>query len=143
MPREPLPNTVPAAAMRRANTRAGRAEGPSGGGRTPLRAGRPQPEAGGNSERRGSTLEAVMSEIKDAGPRIVAGVDGSASAREALRWAIRQAELTSASVDAVTAWEYPAAYGGYGMAPVGVADDVDFAGFAEKTVTEEVAAAAG
>jgi nucleotide-binding universal stress UspA family protein len=88
-------------------------------------------------------LEAVMSEIKDAGPRIVAGVDGSASAREALRWAIRQAELTSASVDAVTAWEYPAAYGGYGMAPVGVADDVDFAGFAEKTVTEEVAAAAG
>jgi hypothetical protein len=41
------------------------------------------------------------------------------------------AELTGGSVDAVIAWEYPA-YGGYGMAPVGVSD-VDFAGWAEKT----------
>jgi len=71
----------------------------------------------------------------------VAGVDGSPSARSALRWAIRQAELTGGSVDAVIAWEYPAAYGGYGMAPVGVSD-VDFAGWAEKTVADEVAAAA-
>ena len=74
-------------------------------------------------------------------PRIVAGVDGSSSARSALHWAIRQAELTGGSVDAVIAWEYPAAYGGYGMAPVGVSD-VDFAGWAEKTVADEVAAAA-
>jgi len=62
-----------------------------------------------------------MSESKDTGPRIVAGVDGSASAREALRRAIRQADLTGGSVGAVISWEYPAAYGGYGMAPAGAA----------------------
>ena len=49
-----------------------------------------------------------------AGPRIVAGVDGSPSSMSALRWAIRQAALTGAAVDAVTAWEYPAEAGGYG-----------------------------
>ena len=37
------------------------------------------------------------------------GVDGSESSRDALRWAIEQARLTSASVDAVMAWRYPAA----------------------------------
>jgi nucleotide-binding universal stress UspA family protein len=43
--------------------------------------------------------------------RIVVGVDGSDSSKAALRWAIRQAKLTGGSVDAVTAWHYPAAYG--------------------------------
>ena len=41
------------------------------------------------------------------GPRIVAGVDGSESSISALRWAIRQAGLTDAAVDAVIAWHYP------------------------------------
>ena len=40
-------------------------------------------------------------------PRIVAGVDGSESSAGALRWAIRQAGLTGATVDAVIAWHYP------------------------------------
>ena len=35
--------------------------------------------------------------------RIVVGVDGSASSKAALGWAIRQAELTGAVVDAVVA----------------------------------------
>jgi len=35
---------------------------------------------------------------------IVAGVDGSVSSREALRWAARQAELTGARVKAVMTW---------------------------------------
>jgi nucleotide-binding universal stress UspA family protein len=43
--------------------------------------------------------------------RIVVGVDGSNSSKAALRWAIQQAKLTGGSVDAVTAWHYPAAYG--------------------------------
>jgi len=43
--------------------------------------------------------------------RIVVGVDGSDSSKAALRWAIRQAKLTGSSVDAVTAWHYPPAYG--------------------------------
>ncbi len=48
-----------------------------------------------------------------AGSRIVAGVDGSPSSISALRWAIRQAGLTGAAVDAVIAWHYPASAGGY------------------------------
>ncbi|MFF9481868.1 universal stress protein [Streptomyces sp. NPDC014733] len=46
--------------------------------------------------------------------RIVVGVDGSESSRAALAWAVRQAELTHATVNAVTAWEYPPLYGSLG-----------------------------
>lgn len=46
------------------------------------------------------------------GQTIVVGVDGSEASTEALRWAVRQAELTEASVRAVIAWEFPAAWGG-------------------------------
>jgi nucleotide-binding universal stress UspA family protein len=45
--------------------------------------------------------------------RIVVGVDGSPASLDALRWAVGQASLTGAVVEAVTAWQYPAAYGGY------------------------------
>lgn len=45
------------------------------------------------------------------GHRIVVGVDGSPSSKAALRWAIHQAQMTGTSVDAVTAWRYPATYG--------------------------------
>jgi nucleotide-binding universal stress UspA family protein len=41
------------------------------------------------------------------GARIVAGIDGSQSSVSALRWAIAQAALTGAAVDAVIAWRYP------------------------------------
>ena len=63
--------------------------------------------------------------------RIVVGVDGSEGSREALRWAIRQAELTGAALDAVIAWQYPAFFG---WAPVG-AGDADFAKIAGETLT--------
>ncbi len=43
--------------------------------------------------------------------RIVVGVDGSAPSKAALAWAIGQARLTGAEVEAVIAWDYPAAYG--------------------------------
>ena len=62
--------------------------------------------------------------------RIVVGVDGSESARAALAWAIGQAELTGASVDAVIAWHYPVVVGGAPFAPIGVLMDVDFQGAA-------------
>ncbi|AEW98072.1 MULTISPECIES: universal stress protein [Streptomycetaceae] len=48
-------------------------------------------------------------------PRIVVGVDGSASSRAALTWALRQAELTGAVVEAVLAWQPPDAW--YGLVP--------------------------
>ncbi len=53
-----------------------------------------------------------------AGPRIVAGVDGSPPSINALRWATHQAELTGGTVDAVIAWEFPLGAGGLGWAPV-------------------------
>lgn len=43
--------------------------------------------------------------------RIVVGVDGSQWSKAALAWAVRQAELTGAVVEAVTAWELPATSG--------------------------------
>jgi nucleotide-binding universal stress UspA family protein len=45
--------------------------------------------------------------VDGADERIVVGVDGSEASRAALRWAVRQADLTGATVVAVTAWEYP------------------------------------
>ena len=51
------------------------------------------------------------------GGRIVVGVDGSESSDAALAWAVRQAGLTGARIDAVSAWQIPATYGlGYAMA---------------------------
>jgi len=64
--------------------------------------------------------------------RIVVGVDGSAGAAHALRWAARQARYDGATLEAVTAWQYPAFFG---WAPVG-ADSADFGSIAEKTLHE-------
>ena len=66
--------------------------------------------------------------------RIVVGVDGSASSKAALAWAIGQAQLTGAVVEAVTAWEFPNSYG-Y-PAPI---LNVDFAELATETVTHAIA----
>src|ERR1035437_4036718 len=43
-------------------------------------------------------------------PLIVVGVDGSVGSREALQWAVAQAELSGAAVQAVMAWRLPEAY---------------------------------
>jgi nucleotide-binding universal stress UspA family protein len=43
--------------------------------------------------------------------RIVVGVDGFESSKAALRWAIRQAKLTGAAVEAVIAWHVPVGTG--------------------------------
>jgi nucleotide-binding universal stress UspA family protein len=77
------------------------------------------------------------------GSRIVAGTDGSPSSMAALRWAIRQAELTGAAVDAVIAWHYPVPTGGYGWAPTGMATSFDFRENAEKVLAEAINAASG
>jgi nucleotide-binding universal stress UspA family protein len=39
--------------------------------------------------------------------RIVVGIDGSESAVAALRWAIEEARLRGATIDAIDAWNYP------------------------------------
>ena len=67
--------------------------------------------------------------------RIVVGVDGSQSSMAALRWAIRQAKLTGACVDAVAVWRYPT---GYGWAPS--VTEIDFEGEAKKSLAEAIGA---
>ena len=43
-------------------------------------------------------------------PVIVVGVDGSEPSQDALRWAVRQAELTGAEVRVLMAWHLPEIY---------------------------------
>ena len=75
-------------------------------------------------------------------PRIVAGVDGSPSSISALRWAIRQAGLIGAAVDAVIAWHYPVMVGGgYGVAPMVTAGGFDFRENAEKVLADAISTA--
>jgi len=63
--------------------------------------------------------------------KIVVGVDGSIPSKSALTWAITQARLTGATVEAVIAWEFPVSYG----YPVPVAPNVNF----EETAAEVLA----
>jgi nucleotide-binding universal stress UspA family protein len=76
----------------------------------------------------GSVTEHVLSEAScpvavvhdttlDQKHRIVVGLDGSDCSRRALAWAIRQATLTDATVDAILAWEWTPMYGVYPFGP--------------------------
>ena len=72
--------------------------------------------------------------------RIVVGVDGLSSSKAALAWAVDQARLTGASVEAVIAWHYPVVVGGIPFAPMGVVDSPDYAEFAMKVLSDAIAA---
>lgn len=48
-----------------------------------------------------------MTALRPTVRRIAVGVDGSDASARALEWAVRQADLTGASVEVVTAWEWP------------------------------------
>jgi nucleotide-binding universal stress UspA family protein len=77
-------------------------------------------------------------------PRIVVGVDGSSSSLEALRWAVRAARIAGGSVDAVTAWEYPAGVGGFGWSPGAAFESgADMASTASDTLRTAVGAVMG
>jgi len=71
---------------------------------------------------------------QDGEHRIVVGVDGSASSRAALAWAVKQARLTGAAIEAVIAWDYPATYG----YPITVASEVSYEDLAAKVLAEAV-----
>ena len=66
-------------------------------------------------------------------PRIVVGVDGFESSKAALRWAIHQAKLTGAVVDAVTTWHIPP---GAGLVPA--VDMPDYQDDARIVLTEAI-----
>ena len=59
-----------------------------------------------------------MTENTNTSRRIVVGVDGSAGSKTALRWAMNQARLSGANLEAVASWQDPVVYGyGFGYAP--------------------------
>jgi nucleotide-binding universal stress UspA family protein len=64
---------------------------------------------------------------------IVVGVDGSPSSVQALEWAIGQAKLTGAAIEAVTAWHIPNTYG----APLPSGDD--YGAIAVETLDKAIA----
>ena len=84
-----------------------------------------------------------MMSTQNLGHRIVVGVDGSPSSKAALRWAVRQAELTGVSVEAVIAWHLPVVVGGAPFEPVRIMDDTDFGGIAAKLLTETISQTVG
>jgi len=73
--------------------------------------------------------------------RIVVGIDGSQQAVEALRWAIGEARLRGATIDAVDAWNYP--YVVVPGAPIPLHPRADQADDVERELEEAVAAVAG
>jgi nucleotide-binding universal stress UspA family protein len=71
---------------------------------------------------------------------VVVGIDGSASSKQALAWALRYADTAGLPVTAVLAWEIPANYGTAAM----VLPAAEFAEGAQrelKQVVDEVAVA--
>ncbi|MFJ7907168.1 universal stress protein [Kitasatospora sp. NPDC096204] len=75
--------------------------------------------------------------------RIVVGVDGSESSERALRWAVRQAELTGGAVVAVIAWEYPTYHGARGWFPPAATDERELEGRARQEADRAVRQAVG
>jgi nucleotide-binding universal stress UspA family protein len=74
---------------------------------------------------------------------IVVGVDSSHGSRAALAWALAQARLTGAVVEAVAAWQQPATYEySYGAIPSPSLGD-SIAAITEKVLTETVADVVG
>lgn len=69
--------------------------------------------------------------------KIVVGVDGSASSKEAIKWAVQQAQLSGAGLEAVIAFDPPiAAYGGLGGLPSDLDLEANSHNVAEKAVSE-------
>jgi nucleotide-binding universal stress UspA family protein len=71
--------------------------------------------------------------------RIVVGVDGSTTSRQALRWAAAEAELHDAELHVVSAWDVPAMGAGAGMgAGWNIADSDELRGAAQSLVSNVV-----
>jgi nucleotide-binding universal stress UspA family protein len=71
--------------------------------------------------------------------RIVVGVDGSVPSKLALRWAVRQATLTGAMVDAIHTWDVPTTFD---MPPVFV-NPTEIEKNAEQTLVDAVSDVVG
>jgi nucleotide-binding universal stress UspA family protein len=70
---------------------------------------------------------------------VVVGVDGSEASKDALRWAIRYARMTGATVRAITVWHFPASFG---WGPVPAVPEMDLEGDARAALKETIEAVA-
>ncbi|GHB39308.1 universal stress protein [Streptomyces viridiviolaceus] len=84
-----------------------------------------------------------MADQREETDRIVVGVDGSDSSKQALRWAVRQAELTLGAVEAVTAWDFPQFHGALGWLPPSSSDEAAVEGRAREELAAAVAETVG
>lgn len=84
-----------------------------------------------------------MADQREETGRIVVGVDGSDSSKQALRWAVRQAEATGGVVEAVTAWDFPQFHGALGWLPPSSGDEAALQARARKELDEAVEEAVG
>ncbi len=75
---------------------------------------------------------------QDVRGRIVVGVDGSDHSVLALRWAVKQAELTGSDVEVVACWQWPSSAGGF--LPY---EDFDLSEVTRKAVDAAVATVVG
>jgi len=62
--------------------------------------------------------------------RIVVGVDGSDASLDAIRWALRQAQLTDSVLEAVTSWQVPSQFAEF------VVDTMDWSARARSVLDE-------
>ncbi|MEQ8146095.1 universal stress protein [Streptomyces sp. OP7] len=76
-----------------------------------------------------------MDDQQGAVDRVVVGVDGSPSSRQALRWAVRQATLTGGTVRALNAWDYPQYHGALGWLPPSSGDEDELEARAREDLT--------
>lgn len=81
----------------------------------------------------------MSGQTSEASGLVVVGVDGSEGSKDALRWAVRQARFTGATVQAVIAWQYPMFLG---WAAVGT-DNTDYGQVAEQALAEAIAEIVG
>lgn len=77
-----------------------------------------------------------MTEPEDSRGRIVVGVDGSASSKDALKWAAQQAEATGAALEVVTTWEWPTSFGWVPPYPAEYDPEADAGKALEQTIAE-------
>ena len=78
-----------------------------------------------------------MTSKETTGGVVVVGVDGSEPSEDALRWAIRYARMTGATVRAVTVWHLPVSFG---WGPVPAIPEMDLEGDARAALKATVEA---
>ncbi|GGJ12187.1 universal stress protein [Streptomyces brasiliensis] len=84
-----------------------------------------------------------MAERNEGRDRIVVGVDGSEGSKKALSWAVRQAELSRAVVEAVIAWEIPQYHGSLGWLPPSSTENAALEGRAREALEDAVESVVG